>query len=132
MPSPISPGSTGSPPTSSTVRDYRLHLMSRGLKASSINPIVGAFRFFYGTPSHVLDEPMMVAVPKGRELTRNNRKRAVTMKELARETFILFGPPGTGMYDRAIAACRAAGFNPRVGQQALASPPALVWLRGLG
>jgi hypothetical protein len=26
------------------VRDYRLHLMSRGLKAASINPIVGALR----------------------------------------------------------------------------------------
>jgi site-specific recombinase XerD len=31
------------------VRDYRLHLLSRGLKARSINPIVGALRFFYGT-----------------------------------------------------------------------------------
>jgi integrase/recombinase XerD len=31
------------------VRDYRLHLMLRGLKVSSINPIVGALRFFYGT-----------------------------------------------------------------------------------
>jgi integrase/recombinase XerD len=31
------------------VRDYRLHLMARGLKASSINPIVGALRFFFGT-----------------------------------------------------------------------------------
>jgi len=31
------------------VRDYRLHLMAHGLKASSINPIVGALRFFYGT-----------------------------------------------------------------------------------
>ena len=31
------------------VREYRLHLLSRGLKASSINPIVGALRFFYGT-----------------------------------------------------------------------------------
>ena len=31
------------------VSEYRLHLMSRGLKASSINPIVGALRFFYGT-----------------------------------------------------------------------------------
>ena len=30
------------------VRDYRLHLMSRGLKASSINPIVGALRFSTG------------------------------------------------------------------------------------
>jgi integrase/recombinase XerD len=31
------------------VRKYRLHLMSRGLKAASINPIIGALRFFYGT-----------------------------------------------------------------------------------
>lgn len=31
------------------IRDYRLHLLSRGLKARSINPIVGALRFFYGT-----------------------------------------------------------------------------------
>ena len=31
------------------VRAYRLHLIKRGLKASSINPIVGALRFFYGT-----------------------------------------------------------------------------------
>jgi integrase/recombinase XerD len=31
------------------VREYRLHLMKRGLKAASINPIVGALRFFYGT-----------------------------------------------------------------------------------
>ena len=31
------------------VREYRLHLIARGLKATSINPIVGALRFFYGT-----------------------------------------------------------------------------------
>lgn len=31
------------------VREYRLHLMKRGLKPSSINPIIGALRFFYGT-----------------------------------------------------------------------------------
>jgi site-specific recombinase XerD len=30
------------------VREYRLHLLARGLKATSINPIVGALRFFYG------------------------------------------------------------------------------------
>jgi len=35
--------------TAEDVRDYRLHLISRGLKASSINPIMGALRFFYGT-----------------------------------------------------------------------------------
>lgn len=31
------------------VRAYRRHLLERGLKARSINPIVGALRFFYGT-----------------------------------------------------------------------------------
>jgi len=31
------------------VREYRLHLIGRGLKATSINPIIGALRFFYGT-----------------------------------------------------------------------------------
>ena len=30
------------------VRDYRSHLIARGLKPTSINPIVGALRFFYG------------------------------------------------------------------------------------
>ena len=31
------------------IRDYRLYLVARcGLKATSINPIVGALRFFYG------------------------------------------------------------------------------------
>lgn len=67
--------------------------------------------------SPLLDEPMVVAAPEGRELIRNNGKRALSMKQLAGETFILFGPPGTGVYDTTIAACRAAGFSPRVGQQ---------------
>ena len=31
------------------VRDYRLHLISRGLKPNSINPMMGALRFFYRT-----------------------------------------------------------------------------------
>jgi site-specific recombinase XerD len=35
--------------TTEDVRDYRLHLIARGLKAASINPIMGALRFFYGT-----------------------------------------------------------------------------------
>ena len=31
------------------MRDYQLHLVARGLKASSICPIMSALRFFYGT-----------------------------------------------------------------------------------
>ena len=34
--------------TPEDVRDYRSHLIARGLKPTSINPIVGALRFFYG------------------------------------------------------------------------------------
>ena len=32
------------------VRDYQLHLVARGLKASTICPIMSALRFFYGVP----------------------------------------------------------------------------------
>ena len=35
--------------SSEDVRDYRLHLIARGFKATSINPIMGALRFLYGT-----------------------------------------------------------------------------------
>jgi integrase/recombinase XerD len=40
-----SPDKLGAEP----VRAYRLHLIDRGLKATSINPIIGALRFFYST-----------------------------------------------------------------------------------
>jgi integrase/recombinase XerD len=35
--------------TSEQVREYQLHLVSRGLPAASIIPIMCAIRFFYGT-----------------------------------------------------------------------------------
>jgi site-specific recombinase XerD len=45
------------------VRDYRLHLLARGLKAKSINPIVGGLRFFFGTTlgNHELAEQIPFA-----------------------------------------------------------------------
>ena len=61
------------------------------------------------------DEPMVVALPSKHELARPDSGAGLTMKRLAGETFILYGPPGTGMYDATIAACHAAGFSPRVG-----------------
>jgi hypothetical protein len=36
----------------------------------------------------------------------------------ARETFILYIPLGTGLREATMAACGAAGFSPRVGQEA--------------
>lgn len=40
------------------IRAYRLHLMQRGLKATSLYPIIGALRFFYAT---TLGQKEMVA-----------------------------------------------------------------------
>jgi DNA-binding transcriptional LysR family regulator len=63
----------------------------------------------------LLEEPMVVALPRTHAFAQNKRETAVPLKSLANETFILYGPPGTGMYDATIAACHASGFNPRVG-----------------
>jgi DNA-binding transcriptional LysR family regulator len=72
----------------------------------------------------LLEEPMVAALPGSHPLARGEREAAITMKQLADETFILYGPPGTGMYDATIAACQAAGFNPRVGNLAASTQQA--------
>jgi DNA-binding transcriptional LysR family regulator len=61
----------------------------------------------------LLEESMVVALPSTHALACTTS--AISLQRLAAETFILYGPPGTGMYDATIAACHAAGFNPRVG-----------------
>jgi DNA-binding transcriptional LysR family regulator len=61
----------------------------------------------------LLEERMVVALPSTHALARG--ASAISFQRLATETFILYGPPGTGMYDATIAACHAAGFSPRVG-----------------
>jgi DNA-binding transcriptional LysR family regulator len=63
----------------------------------------------------LLKEPMVAALPSAHALARGQPGTAISLKGLAAETFILYGPPGTGMYDAIIAACHAAGFNPCVG-----------------
>jgi len=42
------------------VRNYRLHLISRGLKPNSINPIMGALRFFYRTTLGLKEVPEQI------------------------------------------------------------------------
>jgi DNA-binding transcriptional LysR family regulator len=85
--------------------------------------------------NRLLEEPMLVALPSAHALARNGAKResALSLKHLAQETFILYGPPGTGLREVTTAACRAAGFSPRAGQEAprIASALALVAV-GLG
>jgi len=74
----------------------------------------------------LLDEPMVAALPRTHVLAQSKSERdvAISMKALARETFIVYGRPsrpgqqGLGQYEAMIAACHAAGFSPRVGQDA--------------
>jgi DNA-binding transcriptional LysR family regulator len=60
----------------------------------------------------LLDEPMVVALPSSHLLAQAS-ERGIALKRLAGETFILYGPPGSGIYDETLAACRAAGFTSR-------------------
>jgi DNA-binding transcriptional LysR family regulator len=66
----------------------------------------------------VLEEPMVVALPVGHALVQSDADAAVSLRRFARETFILYGPPGSGI-DATLAACREAGFTPRIGQHAI-------------
>lgn len=66
----------------------------------------------------LLEEPMVVALPARHELALAACGTAMPLKSLANESFILYGPPGSGIHDATIAACHRAGFSPRVGQLA--------------
>lgn len=81
----------------------------------------------------LLEEPMVVALPRFHAMAQGKRDMTLPLKRLADDSFILFGPPGTGIYDETVAACRAAGFSPQIGQQAprIASTLGLV-AAGLG
>jgi DNA-binding transcriptional LysR family regulator len=70
----------------------------------------------------ILEEKMLVALPTGHMFARRSsfsRAMLLPLKELAKETFVLYKRPGgPGLYDTIITACRSAGFSPRVGQEA--------------
>lgn len=63
------------------------------------------------------EEPMVAALPS-RHPMAGGRTKTVRLKGLAGDPFILIGPPGTGLHDETVAACREAGFIPRLGQPA--------------
>jgi len=72
----------------------------------------------------LLEEPMVVALPNGHALAQSHGDAALSVRDLASETFIVYGRPqkpgqhGLGQYEAMIAACHAAGFSPRIGQEA--------------
>jgi len=66
----------------------------------------------------LLREPMLVALPRAHRLARAARG-PIPLRALADETFIVYRRgSGPGLYDAIIAACQAAGFSPRIGQEA--------------
>lgn len=67
----------------------------------------------------LLDEPMMLALASHHALAKATPPgQPIALTQLSDEPFILIGPPGTGLHDETIAACRGAGYSPRLGQQA--------------
>ncbi|WP_437373596.1 LysR family transcriptional regulator [Inquilinus limosus] len=65
----------------------------------------------------LLEEPMVAAVPTGHPLATESDP--IPLSALAEEAFVLYRrPSGPGLYDSIIAACRAAGFSPRMAQEA--------------
>jgi DNA-binding transcriptional LysR family regulator len=60
------------------------------------------------------EEPLLVALPVGHPVTA---QQEVDLATLSEETFLLFPRPfGPTLYDSIVAACRAAGFEPVIGQ----------------
>src|SRR5262249_19429543 len=67
----------------------------------------------------LLVEPMVVALPSDHALARRDRGGALSLKDLAGETFIIYARQlGPAFYEATMAACLKAGFSPRLGQEA--------------
>jgi DNA-binding transcriptional LysR family regulator len=68
----------------------------------------------------LLEEPLVVALPKGHALARGQARAVISLKRLSDETFVVNRRHGGRalVRDAAFAACHAAGFSPCVGQEA--------------
>jgi len=68
----------------------------------------------------LLEEPMVLALPRGHALARKkSASKALPLTALAGETFVIYRrPSGPGLHDAIVSACNAAGFSPRIGQEA--------------
>ena len=67
----------------------------------------------------VLEEPMLAAFPADHPAVKGRTRKRIALSELADESLILYRRhSGPGLYDAIIAACGAAGFSPRVAQEA--------------
>ena len=81
----------------------------RGAQGASRNVVVES----------VLEETMLAAFPADHPMVRGRPRKRIALSELAEESFILYRRHnGPGLYDAVISACAAAGFSPRMAQEA--------------
>jgi DNA-binding transcriptional LysR family regulator len=68
----------------------------------------------------LLEEPLIVALPKSHALARGQARAVLPLKGLSDETFVVNHRHGgqAVVRDSVFAACHAAGFSPRIGQEA--------------
>ena len=75
--------------------------------------------------NHVLEEPMLAALPAGHRLAQGSAA-PLPLAALAAEPFIFYRrPAGPGLHDAIVAACRSAGFSPTIEQEAPRLPSTL-------
>jgi DNA-binding transcriptional LysR family regulator len=83
---------------------------------------------------NLLEESMVLALPSAHVLARGSRSTTIPLKLLANETFL--APPsqlGPGLRAAVFETYRAAGFTPRLGQEAASTNSALSFVAaGLG
>lgn len=97
--------------TNELVEDLRHNRLDVAFIRSPIGSAVGL------KMETMLVEEMIVALPITHKLAQ--RRKSLPLTALAEDDFILNRrPSGPGLYDSVIAACRAAGFSPRVVQEA--------------
>lgn len=94
----------------------RLAAAVRGesLDVAFIRPLIGDDGDLVVEP--LFSEEIVVALPMEHPLTRH---KSLQLSSLADEPFVIFPRSvGSGLYDDIFAACRAAGFSPRISQEA--------------
>jgi DNA-binding transcriptional LysR family regulator len=67
----------------------------------------------------LLAEPLILAVPAAHELAQRDKGKPLSLRLAAHATFIVYARQlGPVFFEATIAACRRAGFSPRIGQEA--------------
>ncbi len=68
---------------------------------------------------HLLEEPMVAALPATHRLAQSSSSEMLRLKDLATDVFVAYPHgPGAGLYDALLSACRANGFTPIIGYEA--------------